>query len=975
MHLVASDQYLDCSGFLPASCDSINVDLSVAEVLAAGGYGYVAFVAYDVDGITGAEFAVSGWPTGRGAPVLSGPSWCPDDALTLGNQLDGGGITSFPCEQASENGIVLIGYCSFGPLDEEDLPITLDYEASSFSYSADPHNYVLDCTVRYEEDIIAAACGCTIGGVEVAGPQCDEGQDGEGEGEDSDHNTYGTWDPPPAGHPSRELRVKLRPGIIRLPSGEIDAPLATVEIESDPLADLLEIARAEHVTKAYPGFRPSDATALLPSGRQVTLADFSQIYIVRFASEEVIPEVATRLRAHPAVLRVSPNILEIVQDGIAHPNDEEFEKQWGLYNTGECYAGPGTPGMDISAREAWSITTGSDASLIAIVDRTVDETHEDLEGKVSGELWGSGDTHSNHCAGIAAAWGNNSIGVAGVDWNATIHSEDFQRVNDIGHAVDAGSHVLNCCWHLDGYNEEVREAFANAYKLNRVAVVSMGNDDDFDPHYPAAFGQGIIAVGGFDNQGNRSWFSNMGSHIDVLAPGGSRIGSSYDCRDVYSTWQDDYYHYAGGTSAAAPHVSGLTGLLIACRPDLYNDDIENIIRLSASGEEFSPETGMGRVDAYEALNYGGPRSLFFHESAIGGAIHHTETVDVMRFLGTSGVEDGNYYAKRYRVRRWVDFPATFTRLPYVWGRGVESVGYSDADTCFGMGWCGVHGDLGWSGCYLQTYVYRVWEGNDWSEYIPCSPEAVEYHYSVLLPAATWWNECGDPASQPDVIPDWGEDYTCPGEESIEIRTQRIGVDGGVAYRYTSLDPQTYYRVTVCYCDCLQSADVCQSLWVDDEQLHGPMYVPDTPTTFSYVINPFHYTHDYWFDVYALAENCPGTAAAMAWILVEETFFLADVDDGNTGEREFLPREFRLSQNTPNPFNPATEICYSLPRACHVKLEVFDVQGEKVICLVDRWQEAGNCSVVWNADSLPSGVYFCRLKADGLEAVRKMVLSR
>jgi hypothetical protein len=98
MHLVAFEQYLDCTDLLPTSCDSINVDLSVAEVLAAGGYGYVAFVAHDVDGITGAEFAVTGWPTGRGAPVLSGPSWCPEDALTLGDALNGGGITTFPCE-------------------------------------------------------------------------------------------------------------------------------------------------------------------------------------------------------------------------------------------------------------------------------------------------------------------------------------------------------------------------------------------------------------------------------------------------------------------------------------------------------------------------------------------------------------------------------------------------------------------------------------------------------------------------------------------------------------------------------------------------------------------------------------------------------------------------------------------------------------------------------------------------------------
>ncbi|GEM_PF-243366 len=174
MHVVASSEYLDCGDLIPAACDSINVDASIAEILAAGGYGYVAFVAYDVEGVTGAEFAVTGWPTGRSAPSLSGPHWCPDDALTMGDHLGTGGITSFSCEQASGEGLVLIGYCSFGPLDEEDLPITLEYAASDFSYPNDPHNCVLDCTIDYQEDSLVAVTGCMIGGTHEGQPDCME---------------------------------------------------------------------------------------------------------------------------------------------------------------------------------------------------------------------------------------------------------------------------------------------------------------------------------------------------------------------------------------------------------------------------------------------------------------------------------------------------------------------------------------------------------------------------------------------------------------------------------------------------------------------------------------------------------------------------------------------------------------------------------------------------------------------------------
>ena len=181
MHVVPSSDFLGCADLLPSACDSINVDASIAEILAAGGYGYVAFVAYDVQGITGAEFVVTGWPTGRGAPLLGGPHWCPDGALTMGDHLGTGGITSFSCEQASGEGLVLIGYCSFGPLDEEDLPITLEYVASDFSYPNDPHNYVLDCTINYQEDSVVAMIGCTIGGAHTSGPECG-GREGDGAG-------------------------------------------------------------------------------------------------------------------------------------------------------------------------------------------------------------------------------------------------------------------------------------------------------------------------------------------------------------------------------------------------------------------------------------------------------------------------------------------------------------------------------------------------------------------------------------------------------------------------------------------------------------------------------------------------------------------------------------------------------------------------------------------------------------------------
>jgi len=86
----------------------------------------------------------------------------------------------------------------------------------------------------------------------------------------------------------------------------------------------------------------------------------------------------------------------------------------------------------------------------------------------------------------------------------------------------------------------------------------------------------------------------------------------------------------------------------------------------------------------------------------------------------------------------------------------------------------------------------------------------------------------------------------------------------------------------------------------------------------------------------------------------------------------------LRQNHPNPFNPATDIRYVVPEDCRVKLEIFNVLGQRVATLVDEDQQAGSRTVRWDATSgggLPSGVYLCRLEAAGTVAVHKMVLMK
>jgi hypothetical protein len=87
----------------------------------------------------------------------------------------------------------------------------------------------------------------------------------------------------------------------------------------------------------------------------------------------------------------------------------------------------------------------------------------------------------------------------------------------------------------------------------------------------------------------------------------------------------------------------------------------------------------------------------------------------------------------------------------------------------------------------------------------------------------------------------------------------------------------------------------------------------------------------------------------------------------------IPFEYTLSQNYPNPFNNSTVIKFSLPQRAFVNLTVYDITGQLVASLVNNEMDAGEHKIQFNKPGLSSGIYFCRLSADGRTFIRKMML--
>ncbi len=86
-----------------------------------------------------------------------------------------------------------------------------------------------------------------------------------------------------------------------------------------------------------------------------------------------------------------------------------------------------------------------------------------------------------------------------------------------------------------------------------------------------------------------------------------------------------------------------------------------------------------------------------------------------------------------------------------------------------------------------------------------------------------------------------------------------------------------------------------------------------------------------------------------------------------------PEHYELLQNYPNPFNPETTIAFKLKEDTRVNITIFNVLGREVETLVDKKMKAGTHQIVFNAGTLPSGMYFYHMKTGDFNHVRKMVL--
>jgi subtilisin family serine protease len=225
----------------------------------------------------------------------------------------------------------------------------------------------------------------------------------------------------------------------------------------------------------------------------------------------------------------------------------------------------------------------------------------------------NGEIHGDAVAGIASATADNTIGFAGIGFKckflpvkvANNTPQITHGYEGITYCVEQGCSIVNCSWGNKTFSQVAQDVVTWAAVNNDVVVVaSAGNEDSEDMYYPASY-EYVLSVTGVDAsdifEDGTNTFSRNDS-VDVSAPGIDIYTTAYLGGTVY------YSPPQGGTSMAAPIVSGIAGLVRSQFPCLTAHEVIEKIKSSADPIDglalnvpYAGLIGTGRVNAEAAV--------------------------------------------------------------------------------------------------------------------------------------------------------------------------------------------------------------------------------------------------------------------------------------------------------------------------------------------------------------------------------------
>lgn len=464
---------------------------------------------------------------------------------------------------------------------------------------------------------------------------------------------------------TRAGRVAAAAGMLVLAGCSDDSPTEMARLPQDPGSivrlsvgtdDILPYVSGQIIVQFAPGTAQAAVEQIVAAQgatvmEKMLLPDTWLIAVPAGQEKEVVAGLGSAARVDFAEPDYLNAIIPCETGSCNTPNDGFFGYKWDLHNKGAITNSSGTvlssSGMvdaDIDWLEAFQFLGSGFAGTakIAIVDTGIQNNHQELVGRVILErnfatgypdtLVSDRDGHGSHVAGIAAARGNNGVGVTGVAYGPNIKlinakgcdlylfpgnviqtsCPNSSTANAIVWATDNGANVINLS--LGGApNATVgsaaqQAALQYARARNVLPFCSTGNDNFPGIGFPARFPE-CVAVGATDWNDTRASYSNYSADIELVAPGGDgeSLPNGYslilsvdgDAAEVVT----NSYAWLAGTSMATPQVTGLAALLIA--NGMTNVD-SVLARIKSTADDlgspgFDNEFGFGKINAYQAV--------------------------------------------------------------------------------------------------------------------------------------------------------------------------------------------------------------------------------------------------------------------------------------------------------------------------------------------------------------------------------------